>query len=241
MYLKRKKKQLTILILDSGVGGLSIFHEVKQKLPNANYIYVFDNEAFPYGTKPKLFIINRIIKIINAISKKHLFNMIIIACNTASILSLAILRKYFSYPIIGVTPAIKLAVKLTHSRFIGLLATESTIQSNYIHKLINKYAQFCQIIPFSAPELVNLAEAKLHGEKISLFMLRNIFYVWLQNNNNIKIDTIILGCTHFPLLRREIELVLPTSITIIDSHQALAKQAYWLATKYICLNKQIQL
>ncbi|AIN47059.1 glutamate racemase [Candidatus Palibaumannia cicadellinicola] len=234
MLLKQNKKIYpNILILDSGVGGLSIFSEVIKILPNANYIYVFDNEAFPYGEKSRIFIIDRVVNIVYAIYKMYTLNIIIIACNTASILTLSILRRYFLCPIIGVVPAIKLATKLTRSGMIGLLATTVTLQSNYIQNLICKFATCYNIIPISAPELVILAEAKLHGEKISLLMIEQILLLWLKTVNILNIDTIILGCTHFPLLREELQMILPNHIQLIDSHKAIAQQVLYLVKQSI--------
>ncbi|MGP1930172.1 MAG: glutamate racemase, partial [Arsenophonus sp. ET-DL12-MAG3] len=120
-----KTTQQTILIFDSGIGGLSIYYEVKRLLPDLHYIYVFDNDAFPYGEKSAEFIIKRIIQIIDQIQKKQTLAIAIIACNTASTVSLPILRAYFKFPIIGVVPAIKPAIKLTRNGVIGLLATKA--------------------------------------------------------------------------------------------------------------------
>ncbi|MCJ7462396.1 MAG: glutamate racemase, partial [Candidatus Baumannia cicadellinicola] len=236
MFLK-KNKLPTILIVDSGVGGLSIFYQIKKIIPNANYLYVFDNEAFPYGEKTKRFIINRLIIIINAVRKLHYVDLIIIACNTASILALKALRQYFFYPIIGVLPAIKLATTITNSKVIGLLATTATINSKYITNSINNYKKSYKIISLKAPELVNLVEAKLHGEKISLLSLREILFPWLKTSQTYKLDTIILGCTHFPLIYEELKLILPTSIKIIDAHQTVANRVFLLSKKFINSNQ----
>lgn len=216
-------KKPTIMVFDSGVGGLSIYAEVQQLLPNANYIYVFDNEAFPYGDKPEQFILARVISIVTAILARHTLDLIIIACNTASTVSLATLRKYYHHPIIGVIPAIKPAAKLTSNGIIGLLATHTTIQHNYTLNLIGKFAANCHILSLDSAELVNLAEAKLHGKTVQLITLRKIMQSWLYAKN--PPDTVILGCTHFPLLSQEIRAILPEGTRLIDPSSAIARHA----------------
>ncbi|AKZ65751.1 glutamate racemase [Candidatus Palibaumannia cicadellinicola] len=220
-----KNTNPTILVIDSGVGGFSILYEVKKIIKNVNYIYVFDNEEFPYGKKTKQFLLSRVIKIINSVCKIHSIDIIIIACNTLSTVSLPLLRRYFICPIIGVLPAIKLAAKITRSRVIGLLATQTTINSNYTNVLIKKLASSYKIIPFIATKLVYLAEDKFHGKIISLIIFKNILNAWLKQVIKLNLDTIILGCTHFPLIYEELRKIIPKNIKLIYSHKAIAKKA----------------
>ncbi|MGP1930757.1 MAG: glutamate racemase [Arsenophonus sp. ET-YP4-MAG3] len=216
----------TILIFDSGVGGISIYREVKKLLPNLHYIYAFDNYAFPYGEKNAEFITNRIIHFINQIQKKQILTIVIIACNTASTVSLPILRAYFQFPIIGVVPAIKLASKLTRNGVIGLLATKVTINGNYIKDLINKFAINCKVKMIASSELVELAEKKFYGQIISKEALARIVEEWLKMKE--PPDTIVLGCTHFLLLSVELKKVLFAGTRLIDSGTAVAKRAAFL-------------
>ncbi|WP_395480065.1 glutamate racemase [Candidatus Curculioniphilus buchneri] len=247
MVIKLKNKQIkikskisdfrtikcpTILIIDSGVGGLSIYDKVRQLLPHVCYLYVFDNAAFPYGNKTTQFIIDRMIVIINAMSILHQLDLVILACNTASTASLPLLRNYFNFPIIGVVPAIKPAAKITRNGIIGLLATHATVQCSYVYALINQFAKNCQILRFSAPELVELAEAKFYGEVVSLSTLRQLFHPWLSMID--APDTIVLGCTHFPFLNRELQTIFPHSTYLVDSGTAIAYRTLWLVNH--CLN-----
>lgn len=225
-----KTAQPTILIFDSGVGGLSIYHEVKQLLPDLYYIYAFDNDAFLYGEKSGEFIIKRVIRFIDQIQQKHTLAIAIIACNTASTVSLPALRAHFQFPIIGVVPAIKTATKLTRNGIIGLLATKTTISGNYTRELIDRFAIDCTVKMIASSELVNLAEKKLHGQVISKEALASIVKPWLKMKD--PPDTIVLGCTHFPLLTAELKEVLFDGTRLIDSGAAIARRAVWLINNH---------
>ncbi|MBT9431956.1 glutamate racemase [Candidatus Sodalis endolongispinus] len=219
-------KRPTILVFDSGVGGMSIYDEVRQTLPNAHYLYVFDNEAFPYGEKPEQFIVDRGVAIVGAMWQLHKIDLVIVACNTASTISLQALRECFPCPIIGVVPAIKPAARLTRNGIVGLLATRATVQRSYTHDLINQYAGDCQILQLGTAELVDMAEAKLHGEMVPLPVLRKLLRPWLRAAE--PPDTVVLGCTHFPLLSQELQAVLPEGTRLVDSGSAIARRAAWL-------------
>lgn len=216
----------TVLIFDSGVGGLSIYKSVWQLLPHLHYIYAFDNAGFPYGEKAKEFIIDRVLKITSAVQKRHAIVMIIIACNTASTISLPALRKRFRIPIVGVVPAIKPAAHLTVNRVVGLLATRGTIQSSYTHKLIAEFASECKIGLLGSSELVELAEAKFSGKVIALTTLKKILLPLLEMSK--PPDTIVLGCTHFSILLEELTLLLPPGTCLVDSSNAIARRIAWL-------------
>ncbi|HEJ9629071.1 MULTISPECIES: glutamate racemase [Proteus] len=217
----------TVLVFDSGVGGLSVYREIREKLPEAHYIYVFDNEAFPYGEKSQEFIIDRVVRIVSAVAEKHDLATIVIACNTASTVSLPALRaKFTEIPIVGVVPAIKPAAKLTCNGVVGLLATRATVKRPYTHELIERFATDCKVHSLGSAELVELAERKLHGEEVSLDELRKILTPWLKMKE--PPDTVVLGCTHFPLLADELLSVLPDGTRIIDSGAAIARRTAWL-------------
>lgn len=221
----------TIVIFDSGVGGLSVYDEVRQLLPNARYIFAFDNAGFPYGEKPAEQIILRTKQFIEQIVLNYSVDLVVIACNTASTVVLPTLRKHFPFPIVGVVPAIKPAVKLTRNGVIGLLATRATINRQYTHDLINQFATHCKVELIGSARLVELAEEKLHKKPISHSELTEIVLPWLAL---AKIpDTIVLGCTHFPLLKTELQTVLPTTCQFIDSGTAIARRVYSLLEKQI--------
>ncbi|OKP01886.1 glutamate racemase [Xenorhabdus eapokensis] len=221
-----KTSRPTILVFDSGVGGLSVYQEIRQLLPDLHYIYAFDNEAFPYGEKTAEVIVERVVQIVDAIQKKHPLAVVVIACNTASTVSLPALRERFSFPVVGVVPAIKPAAKLTCNRVVGLLATRATVNRDYTKELIERFATDCQMYAIGSAELVELAEQKLHGKDVSLKELEKILKPWLRMKE--PPDTVILGCTHFPLIAEEIAQVLPDGTRLIDSGAAIARRTAWL-------------
>jgi len=212
----------SILIFDSGVGGLSVYKEIKQLLPNLHYIYAFDNVGFPYGEKQESFIIERVVKIVEQIEKNHPLDLAVIACNSASTVVLPALREKFKFSIVGVVPAIKPAVALSKNNVVGLLATKATVATSYTHELIKQFADDCKVELLGSSRLVELAEEKLHGKSVDLDEVEEIFAPWLQLK--VMPDTVILGCTHFPLLIDELKTVLPKHIQFIDSGSAIARR-----------------
>ncbi|AOM41684.1 glutamate racemase [Xenorhabdus hominickii] len=221
-----KTARPTILVFDSGVGGLSVYQEIWQLLPDLHYIYAFDNEAFPYGEKTAEVIIERVVKVVDTIQKKHPLAVVVIACNTASTVSLPALRERFSFPVVGVVPAIKPAAKLTCNRVVGLLATRATVNRDYTKELITRFATGCQVHSIGSAELVELAEQKLHGKDVPREELVKILKPWLRMEE--PPDTVILGCTHFPLIAEELLQVLPDGTRLIDSGAAIARRTAWL-------------
>jgi len=217
-----------ILIFDSGVGGLSIAEEVQQQLPSNSIVYCSDNAAFPYGTKSEKELIERSEQVLQALLSKEHCDIIIIACNSASTLALPHIRRLFKQPVIGVVPAIKPATALTKNQQVGLLATPGTVSRTYTHKLIDDFAQNCNVHMLGSAVLVHLAEKKLRGETISPNLLAPILEPLKAQN----IDTLILACTHFPLLKKEIQAWFGSSVTLIDSANAIARRAKHLLTKH---------
>ena len=215
----------TVLVFDSGVGGLSVYDEIRRLLPDLHYIYAFDNEAFPYGEKPQDFIVQRVVDIVTAVQQRHRLAVVVIACNTASTISLPALRERFDFPVVGVVPAVKPAAKLTRNGVVGVLATRATVERSYTHELIARFANDCHMLLLGSAELVELAEAKLQGETIPLSALQQIVRPWLKLAE--PPDTVVLGCTHFPLLAAELQQVLPDGTRLVDSGAAIARRTAW--------------
>lgn len=215
-----RKKQ--ILIFDSGVGGLSIFDEVVQKTASIDCFYLFDDAYFPYGELADDFLITRLTTLLLSFVKKQHVDLIIIACNTASTIALSTLRSHFSIPVVGVVPAIKPAAQLTNNGIIGLLATPGTIKRSYTSLLINKFASDKKVLKIGSTELVKLAEEKLQGCKLDSERLQKVLAPWLGLQN--KPDTLVLGCTHFPLLKTEIAACFKNNIQLVDSGKAIANR-----------------
>ena len=218
----------TIAVFDSGVGGLSIYQQIKLQLPDCSYVFVSDNEAYPYGTKTEDELLQRVPDIVERIIKQHQPDILVVACNTASTVVLPLLREQYEIPIVGVVPAIKPACKISKTKHIGLLATPGTIKRSYTEQLINKYAADCNITKVGSSKLVELAEQKLHGGNVDLTIIESEVSSILNNNS---IDTIVLACTHFPLLNNEIKSLFNVNnhkIELIDSGLGIAKRVVTL-------------
>ncbi|QJC38256.1 glutamate racemase [Enterobacteriaceae endosymbiont of Donacia marginata] len=213
------RSQNTIFIFDSGLGGITIYNYIKSIFLNINFIYLLDNKYFPYGNKSKNFILQRLKKILKKISNYYNITLAVIACNTASVSSLPIIRNYFNFPIIGVTPVIDLAIKQTKNNVIGFLATNTTLKNFKIRKKINFLNKKYKIKTISSSKLVFLAEKKLLGYKIKINEIKKIFKSW--DNFKIFPDTIILGCTHFPLILNELKTIFPKNIYFLDSKKSI--------------------
>lgn len=222
---------LSILIFDSGVGGLTIFDEVKKQLPNAHYNYLFDNQLFPYGELKDQQLIDRVNSLITHAARQFNADIIIIACNSASTLALPVLRKNMSIPIVGVVPAIKPAALMTRNGVIGLLATPGTVMRSYTAGLINEFAGDKTILPIGSSELVQMAEDKMAGMPVDLKCLAKILWNWSGSIN--KPDVIVLGCTHFPIIKQEIAEVLNYPVRFIDSGKAIGARVQQLALQKV--------
>lgn len=209
-----------IVIFDSGVGGLSIYQEIKQALPGLRVIYCSDTAAFPYGPKTEEEVVDRTSFCLGQLAQKYHPALAVIACNTASTISLPRVRRELDIPIVGVVPAIKTASEQSRNRCIGLLATPGTIQRGYTDQLIKDFADDCQVIRVGSSDLVYLAEQHLRGERVSADALEKVIKPFFVGG--YQPDAIVLGCTHFPLLKDELAKVSPTPVKWIDSGAAIA-------------------
>ncbi|MBQ8706955.1 MAG: glutamate racemase [Succinivibrionaceae bacterium] len=212
-----------VLFIDSGVGGLSVWREVKLLNPNLGCTYVFDNRFFPYGEKPDDIIVERCVRMTKAVmaSSSTAFDLVVVACNTASTVALPAMRSALSVPVVGVVPAVKPAAQLSASNVIGLLATPATIRRSYIDRLIAEHASNCRVIRVGSSLLVRMAEEKLKHGRVRSGNMSEILKDFIAEPH---LDTVVLGCTHFPWLKNEIEGALPDGIRCIDSGEAIARR-----------------
>ncbi len=237
-----------ILIFDSGVGGLSIAKEIHQRLPEHRLVFASDNEAYPYGIKTQEALIPRVVSVVKKLVQVSQADILVVACNTASTVVLPELRKHLSIDVVGVVPAIKPAAKLSLNKHIGVLATPATIHRKYTHELIASFASDCHVDMIGSSELVELAEQKLRSGEVSTLAIKQVLAQWLSVNN--KIDTIVLACTHFPLLKTELNdafLEHGRDIQWIDSAKGIAKRVQYLLTptnnrvKIAEINKEVNI
>ncbi len=215
----------SVLVFDSGVGGLTVYDEIRQLLPGLHYLYVFDNARFPYGELPADELVKRCVAVISQVVRLHPIDLVVIACNTASTQVLPALRAMLSIPVVGVVPAIKPAAQISRNGCIGLLATPATISRPYIDRLIENHASHVKVLRCGSTELVHQAERKLSGLPVEQEKIEAILRHW-QSGKEVP-DTLVLGCTHFPLLKEEIGKVLP-EVKLIDSGRAIARRVHEL-------------
>lgn len=208
----------SILVFDSGIGGLTVLDEIRQVLPDENYLYLFDNARLPYGELDEIELIKGCVALIARFVERHDISMVVIACNSASTLVLPSLRAALDIPIVGVVPAIKPAAALSKKKCIGLLATPGTIKRTYTHELITRFAAGCKVELYASSELVLLAEQKAAGYPVTQRQVAAI----LSPLMNSELDTLVLGCTHFPILKEEMQLYLGAKVLLVDSGKAIA-------------------
>ncbi len=216
-----------ILVFDSGVGGLTVLEELRAVLGPLRYTYLADTAGLPYGNKEASWLQERVVRVFESIVERIQPRLAVIACNTASTLVLPALRARFAFPIVGVVPAIKPAAERSRSHVLGLLATPATITRSYTDELIRQFAAHCRVIRVGSSELVALAERKLRGEALDLDQISKI----CQPFQDPELDVLVLGCTHFPLLRSELQGVLPKQVSLVDSGYAVAQRARQLLEK----------
>ncbi|HLG88363.1 MAG TPA: glutamate racemase [Alphaproteobacteria bacterium] len=215
------------LVFDSGVGGLSVLDEVRALMPGARLTYAADNFAFPYGPKPVDELVGRVTSVLRKLVEETQPDVLVIACNTASTQALDAAREMLPMPIVGVVPAVKPAAKASFSRTIGLLATAATVASPYTKSLIEQFADGCRVVCTGAPELVEAAERKLQGEPPDPAILSGALDRMLNAPGGDAIDIVVLGCTHFPLLKPELSAMAAErgrNIAWIDSGAAIARR-----------------
>ena len=211
------------LVFDSGVGGLSVMREIAALLPQLRLTYAADNAAFPYGTKTETELVARVSTVIGALVSATAPDIVVIACNTASTTALAAVRQFLTVPVIGVVPAIKPAAAASQSRVIGLLGTKATVASAYTAALIEQFADGCTVLTHGSPELVEAAERKLQGLPPGEAVIAAVANLFGQLGGD-RLDTIVLGCTHFPLLAQELATAAPHPVTWMDSGAAIARR-----------------
>lgn len=213
-----------LLLFDSGVGGLSVLEEVRKVLPQAPVIYAADNAGLPYGTKTEAQIAARVAGLLGRMTERFRPRLVCIACNTASTIALGMVREVLEIPIVGTVPAIKPAAAMTRTGVIGLLGTEATIRQGYVDRLEAEFAAGKLLLRHGAPELVAAAEAKLRGHPVDPAVYNRAADGLRLQPGGDRIDTVVLACTHFPLVRDELAQVFGPEVAFIDGAQGIARR-----------------
>ena len=213
-----------ILLFDSGVGGLSVLSAVRAALPGAPIIYAADNGGLPYGPKSEAEVAARVCGLLGRMSERYRPRLICIACNTASTIALAMVRDVLEVPIVGTVPAIKPAAALTKTGTIGLLGTAATIRQGYVDRLEAEFAQGKRLLRFAAPELVDAAEAKLRGRSVNPAVFARAAAGLRDQPGGSEIDTVVLACTHFPLLATELATAFGPQVKFVDGAAGIARR-----------------
>jgi glutamate racemase len=212
-----------ILVFDSGLGGLTVYREVAAARPDAEFIYVADDAGFPYGRIEDQALIRRVVALFGELIEAHRPDLIVIACNTASTIVLPELRKTFALPFVGTVPAIKPACTVSVTRRVSVLGTEATVQREYTRALIRDYAQNCEVTLVGSKNLAGLAEAHLAGAAVSDADIRAEIAPCFRDGGK-RTDTVVLACTHYPLLIDRLRQLAPWPVNFLDPAPAIARR-----------------
>jgi glutamate racemase len=217
-----------LLVFDSGVGGLSVLGAIRALIPAAPLVYAADSAGYPYGTKRSSEIEARVPALLGRLAERFDPELIVIACNTASTIALDAVRAALDLPVVGTVPAIKPAAELSKTRTIGVLGTEATVRQPYVDRLSAQFAADCTVLRHGSAELVDLAEAKLRGEAADPAVCRRALDGLFGQPGGDRIDTIVLACTHFPLVEEELAAAAPRPVRFVDGKEGIARQTAWL-------------
>ncbi len=207
-------------IMDSGVGGLGIFSEIKNRLPSEDLLYFADTKNMPYGARSDEEVRQLSGRVVKYLIDNYNIKMCVVACNTATISSISYLRERFDIPFVGVVPVVKPASKSSITNKIAIMGTPLTVNSEYQKKLISDFADGVDVVNIPCPGLVELIEdGDVNTEK-----MKNTLKILLSSTINNGIDVLGLGCTHYTFLKNDLKEIIPANIKVLDSNEPVAKQ-----------------
>ena len=223
---------MTILVFDSGIGGLTVLREARVLMPQEHYVYVADDAAFPYGDWEEEGLKARMVTLFGELIERWKPDICIIACNTASTLAIQALRD--AYPdqvFVGTVPAIKPAAERTRSGLVSVLATPGTVKRQYTRDLIEQYASKCEVTLVGSTALAALAETYLRGGFTDeQEVAREIAPCFIERDGK-NTDIVVLACTHYPFLANRMRKMAPWPVDWIDTSEAIARRAFSLWEK----------
>jgi glutamate racemase len=219
----------TVLVFDSGLGGLTVLREISALRRDLKLVYAADDAVFPYGRLADGELIARVSSVMDDLIARYKPALVVIACNTASTLTLPVLRAKHAIPFVGTVPAIKPACALSKTKRISVLATPGTVKRDYTRALIEEFAADCKVDLVGSQWLAPLAEAYLRGEEATDEQIAKEIAPAFRNDG-AKTDTVVLACTHYPLLLERLKKLAPWPVEWIDPAPAIARRVASLLT-----------
>jgi glutamate racemase len=213
-----------ILVFDSGLGGLTVFREVAKARPDARFQYVADDAFFPYGSHGESELVARILALMGELIERDRPDVVVIACNTASTLVLPHLRAYFAVPFVGTVPAIKPACAASLTKQVSVLGTEATVSREYTRALIRDFANGTDVTLVGSAQLAGYAEAELQGLAVDDAAIATEVAPCFVETGGRRTDTIVLACTHYPLLLDRLQRLAPWPVAFLDPAPAIARR-----------------
>jgi glutamate racemase len=214
----------TILVFDSGLGGLTVLAEARKARPQARFVYAADDAAFPYGRLGEAALTARVLAVMERLIAAHAPDIVVVACHTASTVVLGPLRARFPVPFVGTVPAVKPAARLSRSKQITVLGTPGTVARDYTRELIDTHANGCTVTLVGARHLAGIAEAELAGTPAADAEIAAEIEPGFRQADGGRTDVVVLACTHYPLLLPRLRRLAPWPVTWVDPAPAIARR-----------------
>ena len=214
----------TVLVFDSGLGGLTVFREVAAARPDAKLVYAADDAFFPYAAHGEAELVARVVPLMGDLIARVAPDLVVIACNTASTLVLPQLRAEYQVPFVGTVPAIKPACASSTSKRVSVLGTEATVKREYTRALIRDFSQGCEVTLVGSARLASIAEHALRAEPVDEAEIAAEIAPCFVDDGARRTDTVVLACTHYPLLLDRLTRLSPWRVAWVDPAPAIARR-----------------
>jgi glutamate racemase len=214
----------TVLVFDSGLGGLTVFREIAAARPDARLVFAADDAFFPYGAHGEAELVGRVVPLMGDLIARFAPDLVVIACNTASTLVLPQLRARYGVPFVGTVPAIKPACAASTSKRVSVLGTEATVKREYTRALIRDFSQGCEVTLVGSAALASIAEHALRAEPVDEAAIAAEIAPCFVDDGARRTDTVVLACTHYPLLLDRLARLAPWRVAWVDPAPAIARR-----------------
>jgi glutamate racemase len=215
---------MRLVVFDSGVGGLSVARAIAGSLPGAAITYLADTAVFPYGALDGAVMVDRVVRLMDALVPAEDPAAVVIACNTASTLVLPPLRARLGTPIVGTVPAVKPAAESSRSRLVSVLATPATVRRDYTRDLVAEHGRDCRFTLVGSETLAGLVEQVFSGEDVPDEAFAAAIAPCFVEDGERRTDTVVLACTHYPLVLDRLRRVAPWPVDFVDPAPAIARR-----------------